>query len=37
MEAEGEAGNVGLESRTQTDTQANKSGSESVRTNQILL
>lgn len=34
MEAEGEAGNVGLKSRAQTGTEANKSGSE---TNQILL
>ena len=37
MEAEGEAGNVGHKSRAQTGTKANKSGSESVQTNQILL
>ena len=37
MEAEGEAGNVGLESRAQTGTKANKSASESIQTNQIVL
>lgn len=37
MEAEGKAGNVGLKSRAQTGIRANKSGSESVQTNQILL
>lgn len=37
MEAEGEAGNVGPESRAQRGTEANKSGFESVQTNQIVL
>lgn len=37
MEGEGKAGNVSLKSRAQTGIQANKSGSESVQTNQIRL
>lgn len=32
-----EAGNMGLKSRTQTGTEANKSGSHSVQPSQILL